>query len=236
MLHFFGFNKLPTSVFSFTRQSTSPRQPSCSLPGSEHCQFSLEKNFPSLVACDFLFAIWLCWSVMPPEQNSRPGQPMTSHRQRPSQTSHNKQLSIATLCLWSEEAEMRSVSLFLSSLLPFLSFSLRHLLISLFPLPLSRCIKWGDYSSSIGPYLKVQSVKRAFLSFPLIFYPFHRPIFFTLPFPFPLSFSIPFTPFNMFSRALECEIERAIPLIYLNSSTPRCLSRSVHLSLSLLSI
>lgn len=64
----------------------------------------------------------LCCSVIPPEQNSRPCQTMTSHRQRPSQTSHNKQLSVATLCLWSEEAEMRSVSSFLSSLLPFSPF------------------------------------------------------------------------------------------------------------------
>lgn len=68
------------------------------------------------------FVMWLCWSVILHEQNSRPGQTMTSHRQRPSQTSHNKQLSVATLRLWSEEAEMRSVFAILSSLLPFSLF------------------------------------------------------------------------------------------------------------------
>lgn len=130
------------------------------------------------------FAMWLCWNVIPPEQNSRPGQPMTSHKQRPSQTSHNKQLSVATLCLWCEEAEMSSVSLFLSSSLPFLSFSLWHLLISLFPLLLSRCIKWGDYSGSVGLHLKVQSVKRAFLSFPLLSLPSPHLLYSPFSFPF----------------------------------------------------
>lgn len=175
------------------------------------------------------FAMWLYWSVMLPEQNSRLGQPVTSHRQSPSQTSHNKQLSVATLCLWSEaEAEIRSVSFFLSSLLPFLSFSSWHLLISLFPLLLSRCIKWGDYSSSIGLHLKVQSVKRAFLSFHLLSLPSPHLLYSPLSFPFILS--IPFTPFKMVPRTFECEIEQAIPLIYLNSSTPPRLSPSVHLS------
>lgn len=115
-------------------------------------------------------------------------------------------------------------------------FSLQHLLACLSPLLLSRCIKWGDYSGSVGLHLKVQSVKRAFLCLPLIFYPFPLPhllypTFFLSLYPSPSALLL-----LMRSLAFLNLKQGIEPLICLNLSTPLCLSPSAHLAFSLLSI
>lgn len=152
---------------------------------------------------------------------------MTSHRQKPSQTSHNKQLSVATLCLWSRRRDEICLLFPLFSFAPS-SFPYDFSYLS-FPSRWAGVLNEATTPAALGCTSKC-CLKRAFLSFPLIFYPFHRPISFTLAFPSPLSLSTPFTSFNVFPRTLKCETERAMPLLYLNSSTPPCLSPSVHLS------
>lgn len=129
------------------------------------CQhFSLE-TCPELLRLWYLwgFGMLLCWSVIMPQQNRRPGQTMTSHRQKPSQRSHNKQLSVATLCLWSRSRDE------ICLLFPLFGFALFS-----FPYDFSLCLffpsRWagvlneGTTPAALGCTLN-SCLKRAFLSY-----------------------------------------------------------------------
>lgn len=81
----------------------------------------LQENVPGHVVWMIPSRVWqvqICWNALLPRQNSGPGHPMTSHRHRSSQTSHNKYVSVGTLPLiWRIKDE---ICLFF----PLLAFSL----------------------------------------------------------------------------------------------------------------
>lgn len=163
-------------------------------PGSS---FPDVKHAPGLLGCT---AFEGCGSLTMPEQNPRPGRLLTSH----TETSTNKPQQTAFCGHTAPLIKRKTWELFLLSSAPFCTF-LFFLQLHLMLLSLFSC--WAGVlnevttRAALGCALKC-CLKRAFLPFPLIFYPLHHPISFTLTFPSPLSISILISSFNVFPLTL----------------------------------
>lgn len=129
------------------------------------------------------------------------------HIRTPPKTHHDKQLSRAALLLWSRSRDESCLLFLLLPLAPF-SFLTTSSNISGSLSCWAGVLNEVTTRAALGCVLKC-CLKRAFLSFPLIFYPLHHPISFTLAFPCPLSFSSPITSFNVFPLAPKSETEGA---------------------------